>query len=491
MWSDCISAKSRSERSYDRLCRDGEPPNSRISTKEQLLKTVNNFEYRKKGISVRLAKETIKRKAARDPAVPPRDIIVSGRQGLTDEALMKMPRHSGTYNAIARKRLDPDRIKIVKSNVDTLPTSVMTDFEQAAINAFKEVFGSNWTIRTCLFHLSQSIHRHIKRNGLSHIYSSNEDYRTLVRSLAALSFLPVRQVEPAFQLLLTEFWKLDLLSIAESVFSYFKRNYIHVQGARNSPLFPPTVWNQKETQDAIVINQPKLGGPGSYIEIDESSICKRKYSRGRYRRGSSQWVFGGVERGVVWHLLLGSRIERKKNSSRLIKNHIRSGTTIISDEWPAYRRLGNEIGRYVGYKHLTICHKNQFVRTIIEEGIPFKVHTISAKGQWAHMKHKVKRLYGTSDLLVASYVQEAVSVRIVVQEKWDFLTKFVAQISGIWSRPFDHCSPSSKAWKGVEKVWLVPHELTQQNKGNRVTTFTALLERHEQRPISASSDHWR
>uniref|UniRef100_A0A915E483 Uncharacterized protein n=1 Tax=Ditylenchus dipsaci TaxID=166011 RepID=A0A915E483_9BILA len=29
-----------------------------------------------------------------------------------------------------------------------------------------------------------------------------------------------------------------------------------------------------------------------------SSICKRKYSRGRYRRGSSQWVFGGVERGV-------------------------------------------------------------------------------------------------------------------------------------------------------------------------------------------------
>uniref|UniRef100_A0A915D0P7 Transposase n=1 Tax=Ditylenchus dipsaci TaxID=166011 RepID=A0A915D0P7_9BILA len=45
-------------------------------------------------------------------------------------------------------------------------------------------------------------------------------------------------------------------------------------------------------------NQPKLGGPGSYIEIDESSICKRKYSRGRYRRGSSQWVFGGVERGV-------------------------------------------------------------------------------------------------------------------------------------------------------------------------------------------------
>uniref|UniRef100_A0A915DX09 Potassium channel domain-containing protein n=1 Tax=Ditylenchus dipsaci TaxID=166011 RepID=A0A915DX09_9BILA len=94
----------------------------------------------------------------------------------------------------------------------------MTDFEQAAINAFKEVFGSNLTIRTCLFHLSQSIHRHIKRNGLSHIYSSNEDYRTLVRSLAALSFLPVRQVEPAFQLLLTEFWKLDLLSIAESVF---------------------------------------------------------------------------------------------------------------------------------------------------------------------------------------------------------------------------------------------------------------------------------
>uniref|UniRef100_A0A915CVA1 Transposase n=1 Tax=Ditylenchus dipsaci TaxID=166011 RepID=A0A915CVA1_9BILA len=42
-------------------------------------------------------------------------------------------------------------------------------------------------------------------------------------------------------------------------------------------------------------NQPKLGGPGSYIEIDESSICKRRYSRGRYRRGSSQSVFGGAD----------------------------------------------------------------------------------------------------------------------------------------------------------------------------------------------------
>uniref|UniRef100_A0A915E255 Uncharacterized protein n=1 Tax=Ditylenchus dipsaci TaxID=166011 RepID=A0A915E255_9BILA len=54
---------------------------------------------------------------------------------------------------------------------------------------------------------------------------------------------------------------------------------------------------------------------------------------------------------------------------------------------------------------------------------------------------------------------------------------------GIWSRPFDHCSPSSKAWKGVEKVWLGAPQTHSAEQRHRVTTFTALLERHEQRPF--------
>uniref|UniRef100_A0A915DYK7 ISXO2-like transposase domain-containing protein n=1 Tax=Ditylenchus dipsaci TaxID=166011 RepID=A0A915DYK7_9BILA len=87
-------------------------------------------------------------------------------------------------------------------------------------------------------------------------------------------------------------------------------------------------------------NQHQLGGPDKFIEIDEASICKRKYNRGRFRRGASQWVFGGIERGAGG-LAFAIRVKdrKKKTLLRLIRKHIIPGTTIISDEWPAYRKL--------------------------------------------------------------------------------------------------------------------------------------------------------
>uniref|UniRef100_A0A915CNG8 Transposase n=1 Tax=Ditylenchus dipsaci TaxID=166011 RepID=A0A915CNG8_9BILA len=85
--------------------------------------------------------------------------------------------------------------------------------------------------------------------------------------------------------------------------------------------------------------------------------------------------------------------------------------------------------------------------------------------------------------ILAALREQGICDNFLRDSAHDFKIKYNLFKRGIWSRPFDHCSPSSKAWKGVEKVWLVPHELTQQNKDNRVTTFTALLERHEQRPF--------
>ena len=51
----------------------------------------------------------------------------------------------------------------------------------------------------------------------------------------------------------------------------------------------------------------KIGGPGKFVQIDESKIVKRKYYRGHVVEG--QWVFGKIHAGV---LLLQYRIERKK-----------------------------------------------------------------------------------------------------------------------------------------------------------------------------------
>ena len=47
--------------------------------------------------------------------------------------------------------------------------------------------------------------------------------------------------------------------------------------------------------DFMAGGSQKIGGPNQIVEVDESKIGRRKYSRGHPVQG--QWVFGGVERG--------------------------------------------------------------------------------------------------------------------------------------------------------------------------------------------------
>uniref|UniRef100_A0A915E4W6 ISXO2-like transposase domain-containing protein n=1 Tax=Ditylenchus dipsaci TaxID=166011 RepID=A0A915E4W6_9BILA len=95
--------------------------------------------------------------------------------------------------------------------------------------------------------------------------------------------------------------------------------------------------------------------PGIFPQLN---IC------GNFRnpRFNSMGIWG-VERGEGG-LAFAIRVKdrKKKTLLRLIKKHIMPGTTIISDEFPAYRKLEKKIGRSVGYKHYTICHKDRFVR---------------------------------------------------------------------------------------------------------------------------------
>jgi hypothetical protein len=41
------------------------------------------------------------------------------------------------------------------------------------------------------------------------------------------------------------------------------------------------------------------------------------------------------------------------------------------------------------------------------DGSVLNVHTNKCEGLWAHLKHKTKRIYGTSTNLTDSYMQEA------------------------------------------------------------------------------------
>jgi hypothetical protein len=72
-------------------------------------------------------------------------------------------------------------------------------------------------------------------------------------------------------------------------------------------------------------------------------------------------------------------------------------------------------------------------RTIIENELPLRVHTNKSEGSWAHLKHKIKRLYGTSEPLLASYIAEAVFRQNCRAKKWNFLEKLFDQMSKMYS----------------------------------------------------------
>eukprot|EP00102_Acyrthosiphon_pisum_P021188 XP_016658398.1 PREDICTED: uncharacterized protein LOC107883251 [Acyrthosiphon pisum] len=169
----------------------------------------------------------------------------------------------------------------------------------------------------------------------------------------------------------------------------------------------------------------KMGGTGCTVQIDESLFQgKKKYNRGRLQRGDHQplreisnssnedsdeneivrtnknygnrivgpWVFG-----ICWKrpdLLLERRffiVEKRDRETllQIIKNEIKTGTTIYSDQWRAYSTLNHH-----GYIHQTVNHSEFFIDP--ETG----AHTQQIEGLWRIMKSKYNiKKNGASPLL--------------------------------------------------------------------------------------------
>lgn len=109
----------------------------------------------------------------------------------------------------------------------------------------------------------------------------------------------------------------------------------------------------------------QIGGPGEVVEIDEAKFGRRKFHRGRFVDG--QWVLGmvqlqvgppGTQRrgGSVRLEVCPSNRRDASTLLGIIKKHGRPGTTVMTDEWAAYRALPT-----LGYQHLTVNHSQNFV----------------------------------------------------------------------------------------------------------------------------------
>ncbi|CAL2046666.1 unnamed protein product [Caenorhabditis brenneri] len=129
-----------------------------------------------------------------------------------------------------------------------------------------------------------------------------------------------------------------------------------------------------------------LGGPGKYVEIDETLMYKAKYNRGNMLTRPQVWVFGMIERGSPKVMMF--RVERRDAATLLplIHKYVAPGTNVISDGWAAYGGIG---ALQAGFNHQWVNHKLNFV----DPDDP-TVHTQSIEATWGAFKRKLKSRFG-------------------------------------------------------------------------------------------------
>jgi len=178
-------------------------------------------------------------------------------------------------------------------------TTVMTDFEQAAILAWSTVF-PNATQRGCLFHLSQCIWRHLQQiPELQQRYTTDADFALAIRQLAALAFVPTDDVTTAFDDLMESIFYQANSDILRDLVNYFEDTWIgrpNRRGrGRSEPIFPHSLWN---CYDASLDDLPKTNNA---VE--------------GWHRGFSQLL--GAHHPTIWKFIDGIKKEQSLNEMRL------------------------------------------------------------------------------------------------------------------------------------------------------------------------------
>jgi len=150
-----------------------------------------------------------------------------------------MPNRSqASYNRVL------DALRNLRPNL--APSSIMSDFEQASINAFHEAFPAARQ-RGCFFHFSQCVWKHIQQHpSIAEEYRANPDFALNMKMLAALAFLPPATVANGYDTLVESAFFEENEIILRPFLNYFESTWIGSVDRRNRrrpPIFDVALWN--------------------------------------------------------------------------------------------------------------------------------------------------------------------------------------------------------------------------------------------------------
>jgi len=137
----------------------------------------------------------------------------------------------------------------------------------------------------------------------------------------------------------------------------------------------------------LLANESTVGGPGTIVEVDGTSISARKFHDRSFPVNDRQWMFGGFERGTKKSFLKLVETCDPTTLLPIIQESVLPGTTIMSDLWEAY---GGIYCLPVNYQHLTVSNGYKYVD-------PLKGSHIQAVGNnWSRYKRKIRKVQGSN-----------------------------------------------------------------------------------------------
>lgn len=124
---------------------------------------------------------------------------------------------------------------------------ILLDFEKSSSKAFKQIFPHCQILR-CFFHFWQNILKNIKKRNLYQLYLADNKYKSKIKKIASLAFLPANIIEKEFNEMCHEFE-----NNSREFLTYLRINYISGQEIRtikstgkkicSPPKYHPSEWS--------------------------------------------------------------------------------------------------------------------------------------------------------------------------------------------------------------------------------------------------------